>query len=108
MVLYAIARTAFCSTFTKGIWFSGIGTVLVVIVLLLLAGYCDTAYYRSLLDAGSSLTIANSSSSLFTLTVMSYVSVLVPFVLAYIWYVWHKMNKKPLTSRELDNDSHQY
>ena len=108
MVLYAIARTAFCSTFTKGIWFSGIGTVLVVIVLLLLAGYCDTAYYRSLLDAGSSLTIANSSSSLFTLTVMSYVSVLVPFVLAYIWYVWHKMNKKPLTSRELDNDSHLY
>lgn len=108
MVLYAIARTAFCSTFTKGIWFSGIGTVLVVIVLFLLAGYCDTAYYRSLLDAGSSLTIANSSSSLFTLTVMSYVSVLVPFVLAYIWYVWHKMNKKPLTSRELDNDSHLY
>ncbi|MDE6702443.1 MAG: cytochrome d ubiquinol oxidase subunit II, partial [Muribaculaceae bacterium] len=98
MVLYGIIRSAFSSYFNKGIWFTGIGTVLVVIVLFLLAGYNDTAYYRSLLDTGSSLTISNSSSSLFTLKTMSYVSILVPFVLAYIWYVWRKMNNKPLTA----------
>lgn len=108
MVLYGIIRSAFSSYFNKGIWFTGIGTVLVVVVLFLLAGYNDTAYYRSLLDTSSSLTISNSSSSLFTLKVMSYVSILVPFVLAYIWYVWRKMNSKPLTAEELENESHQY
>lgn len=108
LVLYGIIRSAFSSYFNKGIWFTGIGTVLVVVVLFLLAGYNDTAYYRSLLDTGSSLTISNSSSSLFTLKTMSYVSILVPFVLAYIWYVWRKMNNKPLTAEELENESHQY
>ena len=108
MVLYGIIRSAFSSYFNKGIWFTGIGTVLVVVVLFLLAGYNDTAYYRSLLDTGSSLTISNSSSSLFTLKTMSYVSILVPFVLAYIWYVWRKMNSKPLTAEELENESHLY
>lgn len=108
MVLYGIIRSAFRCHYRKGIWFSGIGTVLVVIVLLLIAGYNGTAYYRSLLDAGSSLTISNSSSSLFTLKVMSYVSVLVPFVLAYIWYVWRKMNARPITADELDREAHQY
>ena len=108
MVLYGIIRSAFSSYFNKGIWFTGIGTVLVVVVLFLLAGYNNTAYYRSLLDTSSSLTISNSSSSLFTLKVMSYVSILVPFVLAYIWYVWRKMNSKPLTAEELENESHQY
>lgn len=108
MVLYAIIRTAFSSYYDKGIWFSGIGTVLVVITLILLAGYNGTAYYRSLIDVKSSLTIANSSSSYFTLKVMSYVSILVPFVLAYIWYVWKQMNKKPLTVKELENETHQY
>ena len=77
-------------------------------MLFLIAGYNNTAYYRSLADVGSSLTIANSSSSLFTLKVMSYVSILVPFVLAYIWYVWRKMNSTPLTTEELDKESHQY
>ena len=108
LVLYGIIRSAFCSSFNKGIWFTGVGTVLVVVVLFLLAGYNDTAYYRSLLDAGSSLTISNSSSSLFTLKTMSYVSILVPFVLAYIWYVWRKMNNKPLSAEELEKESHQY
>lgn len=107
-VLYGIIRSAFSSTFDKGIWFTGIGTVLVVVVLFLIAGYEGTAYYRSLLDVNSSLTIANSSSSIFTLKVMSYVSILVPFVLAYIWYVWRQMNKKQLTSEELKSESHQY
>ena len=108
LVLYGIIRSAFCSGFNKGIWFTGVGTVVVVVVLFLLAGYNDTAYYRSLLDTGSSLTISNSSSSLFTLKTMSYVSILVPFVLAYIWYVWRKMNNKPLSAEELEKESHQY
>ncbi len=108
MVLYAIGRTAFSTTYTKGIWVSGIGTVLVVLVLFCLAGYNDTAYYPSLSDPESSLTIANSSSSEFTLKVMSWVSVLVPFVLAYIWVVWAKMNATPLTEEEIDTDSHVY
>lgn len=108
LVLYAIVHTAFSSTFRSGIWYSGIGTVLVVLVLFFLAGYNDTAYYPSLLDAGSSLTIANSSSSEFTLRVMSWVSLIVPFVLGYIWYVWSKMNATPLTEEEIDTESHSY
>lgn len=108
MVLGAIGGGAFVKNFRKGIWLSGIGTVLVVLVLFFIAGYNNTAYYPSLLDAQSSLTIANSSSSHFTLTVMGCVSLLVPFVLAYIWYVWSKMNNTPLTEQELDTDSHTY
>lgn len=107
-VLYGIIRTALSRTFRCGIWFTGIGTIAVVTVLLLIAGLNGTAYYRSLLDVDSSLTIANSSSSIFTLKVMSYVSILVPFVIAYIWYVWRKMNARPLTPSELENESHQY
>lgn len=107
-VLYGIIRTALSRTFRGGIWFTGIGTIAVVTVLLLIAGLNGTAYYRSLLDVNSSLTIANSSSSIFTLKVMSYVSILVPFVIAYIWYVWRKMNARPLTPSELENESHQY
>lgn len=107
-VLYGIFWTAFKSGFRSGIWFSGIGTVLVVIILFCLAGYGDTAYYRSLISPESSLTIANSSSTLFTLKVMSWVSILIPFVIAYICYVWSKMNRKPLTIEELDSDSHVY
>lgn len=108
LVLYGIIRTSFSSKFRKGIWFSGIGTVLVVLVLFWIAGFNSTAYYPSLADAQSSLTISNSSSTKFTLTVMSWVSILVPFVLAYIWYVWRKMNNTPLTNKELQNESHTY
>lgn len=108
MVLYAIIRSAFVPGFKKGIWYCGAGTVLVVMTLFWIAGYNSTAYYPSLLDPQSSLSIANSSSSEFTLTVMSYVSILVPFVLAYIWYVWRALNNKPLTERELETDSHTY
>lgn len=108
MVLYAIFGAAFGMITRGAVWFSGIGTVLVVLVLFWLAGYNDTAYYPSLIDPQSSLSIANSSSSKFTLSVMSWVSVLVPFVLAYIWYVWSKMNNTPLTEKELDSDHHVY
>lgn len=107
-VLYAIFRSAFCKDWNCGIWYAGVGVVIVVLVLFLLAGYFNTAYLPSLTDTQSSLTLANSSSSQFTLTVMSWVSIIIPFVLAYIWYVWAKMNAKPLTTTELDNEHHQY
>ena len=108
MALYGIFRTAFDRRWRAGTWFGGTGTALVVMVLFFLAGYRSTAYYPSVLDAQSSLSIANSSSSLFTLKVMSWVSVLVPFVLAYIAYVWRKMNAHPLTPSELHREHHQY
>ncbi|HUN19826.1 MAG TPA: cytochrome d ubiquinol oxidase subunit II [Muribaculaceae bacterium] len=108
MVLYAIIRTGFSSTYRKGIWWSGTGTIMVVIVLFWLAGYNSTSYLPSVTDIQSSLTLANSSSSLFTLTVMTWVSILVPFVIAYIAYVWHKMDKTPLTEAELEKESHTY
>lgn len=107
-VLYAIFRAAFSKTWRAGIWFAGFGVAAVVVVLFLLAGYANTAYLPSLTDPQSSLSIANSSSSEFTLTVMSYVSILVPFVLAYIAYVWAKMNAEPLTTDELNKESHTY
>lgn len=108
LVLYGIFRTAFSSKWKYGIWYSGAGTILVVMVLFWLAGYNDTAYYRSIIDPASSLTIANSSSSFFTLKVMSWVSISVPFVLAYIAYIWKRMNNVPLTTEEIENDSHAY
>ena len=108
MVLYGIGRGALDRTYRSGIWFSGIGTVLVVLTLFWVAGYNDTAYYPSLADATSSLTIRNSSSSLFTLKVMSWVSLIVPVVLGYIAYVWYSMNRKPVTPQSVkdDNESH--
>ncbi len=92
----------------NGIWFSGTGTVLTVWALFFLAGFNHTAYYPSTFDLQSSLTIENSSSSHFTLTVMSYVSLLVPFVLAYIVYAWRKMDKTKITANEIAEDSHSY
>ncbi len=108
LVLGAIVLTAFKEDYKCGIWAAGFGTALVVMVLFFLAGYNGTAYLPSNMDPNSSLCISNSSSSEFTLTVMSWVSILVPFVLAYIWYVWRKMNNKPLTEQELETDSHVY
>lgn len=100
-VVYAIMRTAFSTTWQAGIWWCGAGVVAVVVVLFLIAGLGGTAYYRSLSDPASSLTIANSSSSHFTLTAMSYASLVLPVVIAYIWYVWFKMNRKPLSPSDL-------
>jgi cytochrome d ubiquinol oxidase subunit II len=92
----------------KGIWFTGTGTVLTVFALFLLAGYNNTCFYPSAYDLQSSLTIRNSSSSEFTLTVMSYVSLLVPFVLAYIWYAWKSINNKKIDKEEMESESHKY
>lgn len=91
-----------------GIWFAGVGSVVAVFALLLYVGYTG-AYYPSLVDPLSSLTIYNSSSSYFTLEVMSYVSIAIPFVAAYIWWAWRAMNKKRLTREELEQkDEHFY
>ncbi|MFG6427753.1 MAG: cytochrome d ubiquinol oxidase subunit II [Muribaculaceae bacterium] len=107
-VLFGLIKTVLSKHWTKGIWFTGIGTFLAVISLFWVAGYNDTAFYPSLTDPASSLTIRNASSSEFTLTAMSYVSIVIPFVLAYIAYVWHSMDKKKLTPEELENTSHKY
>jgi cytochrome bd ubiquinol oxidase subunit II len=86
---------------TKGIWWAGGGTVLVVFSLMLIAGYNNTCYYPSNYDLQSSLNIVNSSSSRFTLTTMSYVSLAVPFVAGYIWYAWKEINTKKITEGEM-------
>jgi len=107
LVLYAFYITLFKQS-TKGIWFSGIGTVLTVVALLSLIGYNQTAIYPSLADIGSSLNIENSSGSHYTLTAMSYVSLFVPFVLGYIYLVWKSMDKVKITSGEVEADNHHY
>lgn len=107
-VLTGVIGSAVLPRFKRGIWYSGIGTVLVVVALFCVAGYNSTAYYPSLTDVASSLTIRNSSSSLFTLKVMSWVSIITPFVIAYIAYVWAKMNSKPITPEEMKAESHKY
>jgi cytochrome d ubiquinol oxidase subunit II len=107
-VLYGILRTVFQSNFKKGIWYSGVGTVLVVTMLLLITGYNNTAYYPSSIDLQSSLTLANSSSSEFTLSAMAVVSLFVPVVLAYIIYAWRALEKKKLRLEDLENDGHTY
>ena len=108
LVLFGLLKSCFSQHFTKGIWFTGIGTFLAVISLFWVAGYGDTPFYPSLLDPASSLTIRNASSSEFTLTAMSYVSIVIPFVLAYIAYVWYSMDKKKLTAEELETTTHKY
>lgn len=107
-VLYGIGRTCLQAGYRRGIWWTGAGTVLAVMAVLMLAGYNGTAYYPSSADLQSSLTIENSSSSEFTLKVMTYVSFIIPFVLAYIVYAWRSMDRKPITSVELETTSDKY
>ncbi len=107
-VLWGIIRTIWKPTFDKGIWFAGTGTVLTVLALLLVAGYNNTAYYPSTNDIQSSLTLANSCSSLFTLKVMAYVSILVPFVLAYIFYAWRSIDNRKIDAVEMQEGGHAY
>ena len=99
-VLWGIGRTLWKKGFDKGIWFAGIGTVLTVLSLLLVAGYNNTAYYPSTVDLQSSLTLQNSSSSEFTLRTMAYVSILVPFVLAYIFYAWRSIDNRKIERQD--------
>jgi cytochrome d ubiquinol oxidase subunit II len=106
-VLYGIIGNLFLGK-TKGIWFAGAGTVLTVLALFMIAGLNHTSFYPSSSDLQSSLTIENASSSKFTLTVMSYVSLLVPFVLAYIWYAWRSINNKKIDRSEMETEEHLY
>ena len=108
MVLFGIIYTIIRKDFIAGIWQAGLGTVLTVLALLLVAGWNDTAYYPSTADLQSSLTLANSCSSEFTLRTMFYVSLLVPFVLAYIIYAWRAIDKKKITKEEIQGDDHAY
>lgn len=105
-VLYGIVRTLACGNVRNGIWFSGTGTVVTVTCLLLAVGYNGTAFYPSTADLQSSLTIENASSSMFTLQVMSVVSLLIPFVLAYIFYAWRSLERGRTTAEDAENDGH--
>ena len=109
-VLWGIYRAVFAAEKCgkKAVWFTGAGTIVTVFSLLLTAAYNHTAFYPSVYDLQSSLTIQNASSSHYTLTAMSYVSLLVPFVVAYIWYAWSQMNKTPITKKEMEEDTHAY
>mgnify|MGYP001119648224 CR=1 FL=1 len=107
-VLWGIIRTLWKPAFDKGIWVAGAGTVLTVLALLLVAGYNNTAYYPSTHDLQSSLTLANSCSSQFTLKVMAYVSILVPFVLAYIFYAWRSIDNRKIDAKEMEEGGHAY
>lgn len=108
LVLYGVVKTLASRKYRKGIWFTGPGTVLAVLGLLLVAGYNGTAYYPSTADLQSSLTIANSCSSLFTLKTMTIVSFIIPFVLAYIAYAWRAMDRKSLSREELKDTTDKY
>ena len=104
LLLFAVGRTVLKAAYTRGIWPAGVGVILVVIGLLLFAGWNNTAYYPSNADLQSSLTIMNSCSSEFTLTTMSVVSLLIPFVFAYIFYAWRAIDGKKINRAEIEND----
>lgn len=108
LVLFGIVKTIRSKTYVRGIWPVGVGTVLTVLALLLCAGWNHTAYYPSTVDLQSSLTLANSSSSLFTLQVMAVVSLIIPFVLAYIVWCWRAIDLRSITRKELEEDEHTY
>jgi len=106
-VLYGIGISLIKKS-ENGIWFTGTGTILAVFALFLLAGFNDTSFYPSTYDLQSSLTIRNASSSLFTLKTMMFVSFLIPFVLAYIWYAWRAVSGNKITKDEMNSEEHKY
>ncbi len=106
-LLWGIFVTLFRGS-RKGIWFTGIGTILAAFTLFIIAGFNDTAFYPSVYDLKSSLTVRNASSSLFTLKTMMYVSFLVPFIIAYIWYAWKSINVERISKEELTSEGHVY
>ena len=107
LVLTGIGITIFMKS-KRGIWFSGLGTVMTVFALMLLAGFNNTCFYPSSADLQSSLTIENSSSSKYTLMVMSYVSLILPFVIAYIFFAWKAIDRKKIDRQELSDTEHKY
>ncbi len=107
LVLFGLYRTVL-SDKTDPVWFGGPGTILVVLSLFMLAGYNNTAFYPSLTDLQSSLTIRNASSSHFTLKTMFYISFIIPVVFAYIWYAWSAINRKKIDKEEMNGDGHMY
>ena len=107
LVLLGIWKGGFTQA-RNGFWFATPGTVLVVMSVFFLAGFNGTAYYPSCTDLQSSLSIRNSSSSYFTLKVMSWVSLLIPFVVAYIAFAWHAMDRKKITSDEIEGPGDKY
>jgi cytochrome bd quinol oxidase subunit 2 apoprotein (EC 1.10.3.-) len=108
LVLFGLIKSYLAEKYTRGIWFTGGGTIQVVFALFLLAGFNHTAFYPSNADLQSSLTIQNASSSHYTLTAMSYVSLMVPFVIAYIVWAWRAINNKKLDLEELRSEDHLY
>ena len=107
LLVLGVVLTAWRKGFKRGIWLAAPGTVLAVMAIFMVAGYNNTAYYPSICDLQSSLTLANSCSSEFTLRTMAIVSLIIPFVVAYIAYFWRQMDKKSLTTEEL-NTSDKY
>ena len=103
LLVAGVVLTLVKQSFKRGIWLAAPGTVLAVMALFMVAGYNNTAYYPSTYDLQASLTLTNSCSSEFTLRTMAVVSLIIPFVVAYIAYFWHKMDKKSLTTEELNN-----
>ena len=103
LLVVGVVMTLVKKEFNRGIWFAGPGTVLAVMAIFMIAGYNGTAYYPSTADIQCSLTLANSCSSEFTLKTMAIVSLIIPFVVAYIAYFWRQMDKKSLTKEELEN-----
>ncbi|MGB5990471.1 MAG: cytochrome d ubiquinol oxidase subunit II [Marinifilaceae bacterium] len=107
LVLIGIAKGILKSS-SQGVWFSGIGSILLVFSVFLLAGFNNTSFYPSTVDLQSSLSIINASSSHYTLTAMSYISLIVPFVIAYIFFAWRALNKEKISSLSLDKEDHKY
>ncbi|MDE7074467.1 MAG: cytochrome d ubiquinol oxidase subunit II [Odoribacter sp.] len=107
-VLFGIIRTLLRPQWRKGVWFTGTGTILTVVALLIMAGFNHTAFYPSSVDPSSSLTIYNASSSLYTLKTMSYVSLIIPFVIAYIWYAWRSLTRKAMNEQEVEEEENKY
>lgn len=107
-VLIGIFKTLACPQWKKGIWFAAPGTILTVISLFIIAGFNNTAFYPSNADPASSLTIYNASSSEYTLKAMSYVSLIIPIIILYIWYVWRAMTRKPMNIQEVNDSEHKY
>lgn len=107
-VLFGIIRTLLNPQWKKGIWFTGAGTVFAVIGLLIMAGFNNTAFYPSSVDLNSSLTIYNASSSLYTLKTMSWVSIIIPIVIVYIWFAWRNMTRKAMNAKEIEEAENKY